>query len=156
MNALLVIVLPAVALAIVWILIARRPRPEEPARPPRAPDPGGSVPPPEPDFAEPAVARIFASTTGDDAAKRDPVRLLEDAVLIAAEVGVPSKLVLQRRLGLSFDQAGDLVHRMEELGLVSRVGHQHQVKLLPVAYDFAREISERRAKSGEPDRGEER
>jgi hypothetical protein len=161
MEALVVIALLAVVLAALWIVIARRPRlsasplpvSDEEARGLDPRDIPGAM---RPDFAEPAVARILAITTGDAAARRDPVRLLEDAVLAAAEVGTPSKLVLQRKLGLTFEQAGDLVHRMEELGLVARTGSQKQAKLLPEAYAFAREIADRRTKSLEPNGEKER
>lgn len=154
MKFFLVVILPALALAIYWITVSRR-RPSAPsAQPPY--EPAEPVRGLRADLAEPAVASIVAHTTGDEAARRDPVRLLEDAVVIATEVGAPSKLVLQRRLGLSFEQASDLVHRMEELGLVARVGAQKHSKLLPEAYDWAREISSRKANSGEPIAGEER
>jgi hypothetical protein len=102
------------------------------------------------EFVEPALVHLVENTAGDDAARRDPVRLLEDAVIVATEVGTPSKLVLQRRLGLSFDQASDLIHRMEELGLVKQVGNQKHLKLLPEAYEWAREVQSQRAQIDEP------
>lgn len=124
--------------ALVWLVAKmRKPAPPQPdaasANPPQPPaePPGGSPLP-----IDQAVANVLerAAARPDDVRTRDD--LYAEAVRVTAEIGTVSMPAIQRRLGVDFERASELVARMESHGLVTAPNANKQRKVLPAAEEF--------------------
>lgn len=124
----LLLVLVAVA-AVVWLVAGGT---------------GGSGPRIEPDrpLPEPAerpldqgVARLLAATDGAAPQQRDPDEFYEQALRIVVEIGAAAPLVLQRRLGMTFEQVSGLIERMAVEGFIKRSDDGHW-KIETALYDY--------------------
>jgi DNA segregation ATPase FtsK/SpoIIIE-like protein len=87
---------------------------------------------------DPALANLFERAATPPGDRRDPEQLLARGLLIFVETGGVSTLVLQRRLHLDFAQATIIIDEMERRGYVSARTENKPRRLLPVAFDFAR------------------
>jgi S-DNA-T family DNA segregation ATPase FtsK/SpoIIIE len=76
----------------------------------------------EPEFHEELLEEVpseDAAAEGDDVLHPDEDPLLQDAVLLVAQMGTASTSMLQRRLRLGYTRAGRLIDMLERRGIIS-------------------------------------
>jgi S-DNA-T family DNA segregation ATPase FtsK/SpoIIIE len=76
----------------------------------------------EPEFHQELLEEVpsdDAAAEGDDALHPDEDPLLEDAILLVAQMGTASTSMLQRRLRLGYTRAGRLIDMLERRGIIS-------------------------------------
>ncbi len=107
---------------------------------------GSTGPGPEPERAaeaEPAreryvdqgVANVLAHASARENDTRTIDDMLDEALRIVTSLGGVSVPALQRKLGIDFDRATEVVERLETDGYVSASGAGGKRKVLPPAYE---------------------
>ena len=114
-----------------WLALRPRPRPVAPRGPEPAPAPRDARDRP----VDAAVAHILEAAANRPDDTRTAEDMLDEALKVVTAIGGVSVPALQRKLGIDFARATDLVELMEARGFVSDVGPSHKRKVLPAAFE---------------------
>ena len=107
----------------------------------------------EPQFAEQLLEEVEAaeSDQDDETLHPDEDPLLEDAILLVAQMGTASTSMLQRRLRLGYTRAGRLIDMLERRGIISGYEGSKPRQVLVTEADVPRILAHLAEGSG-PDR----
>jgi S-DNA-T family DNA segregation ATPase FtsK/SpoIIIE len=108
----------------------------------------------EPEFREELLEEVAAPEGGDgggeDGFDPDEDSLLEDAIVLVAEMGTASTSMLQRRLRLGYTRAGRLIDMLERRGIISGYEGSKPRQVLISEGDLPRVLAALRERTGGP------
>jgi DNA segregation ATPase FtsK/SpoIIIE-like protein len=114
-----------------WLILQPRPRPIASPGPEPAPAPRDVRDRP----VDAAVAHILEEAANRPEDTRTAEDMLDEALKVVTAIGGVSVPALQRKLGIDFARATELVELLEDRGFVSEVGASHKRKVLPAAFE---------------------
>jgi DNA segregation ATPase FtsK/SpoIIIE-like protein len=120
-----------------WLILQPRPRPI--ASP--GPEPAAAPPDVRDRPVDAAVAHILEAAASRPGDARTAEDMLDEALKVVTAIGGVSVPALQRKLGIDFGRATDLVELMEARGFVSDVGPSHKRKVLPAAFEHVEALA---------------